>query len=589
VTAAQAAVRPEIWSTLRRGMALSPELYRGLGVTLALATAMTAGRAAVPVAIQVGIDDGVRAPGGPDLDVVAGAVAAAAAFLLGGTLCGYLMLRRLFTVSETALADVRVRVFEHVHKLSMHHLETERRGALVSRATGDVDQMTSFLQWNGVVLLICVGQVSVTTVVMAIYSWPLTLVVLGVFVPVVLAVRACMRRLAGAYATMRLRSATMLSAVSESVVGAEVIRAYDASARTGARLDAAVDEFRLAGERASRLTVTAYSIGELAAGAALAGTVVVGVWLGIGGGLTVGQLTAFLFLVTLFVLPAQVGAEMLNGMQNAVAGWRRVLDVLDIAPGVAEPAEPVDLPPGPLSVRLAGVCFAYPSGPRVLTDIDLDIAAGTHVAVVGATGAGKTTIAKLLVRLMDPAVGEVRLSGVPVERARFASLRERVVLVPQDGFLFDGTVADNVRFGREDMTGERVAEVFAELALADWVAGLPDGLATRVGERGTALSVGERQLVALARAHAAAPGLLVLDEATSAVDPATDVRLRDAVAAVTRGRTTLTIAHRLATAESADEIVVVDGGRIVQCGRHADLVLDRDSVYGRLHASWLRG
>jgi ABC-type multidrug transport system fused ATPase/permease subunit len=583
-----AAPAESIWRTLRRGLALSPELYRGLAVTLALATLMTAGRAAVPVAVQVGIDDGVRAPGGPDLDVVAAAVAVAAAFLLGGTISGYVMLRRLFTVSETALAAVRVRVFAHVHRLSMRHLETERRGALVSRATGDVDQMTSFLQWNGVVLLICVGQVFVTTVVMAVYSWQLTLVVLAVFAPVVVAVRVCMRRLAGAYTAMRRRSATMLAAVAESVVGAEVIRGYNASERTAARLDRAVDDFRLAGERATRLTVTAYSLGELASGAALAGTVVVGVLLGIDGGLTVGQLTAFLFLVALFVLPAQVAAEMLNGMQNAVAGWRRVLDVLDIEPEVAEAKDACDLPPGPLSVRLAGLRYAYVSGPPVLTGVDLDIAAGTHVAVVGATGAGKTTIAKLIVRLMDPVGGEVLLAGVPVARVRFASLRERVVMVPQDGFLFDGTVADNVRFGRDDLTPERVSEVFADLTLADWVAGLPDGLDTRVGERGAALSVGERQLVALARAHAAAPGLLVLDEATSAVDPAADVRLRDAIAVVARGRTTVTIAHRLATAESADDVVVVADGRIVQRGRHADLVADPDSVYGRLHASWLR-
>lgn len=581
--------RPDesIWRTLRRGLALTPELHRGLAGTLGLAILMTASRAAVPVAIQKGIDDGIRAPGGPDLDVVWRVALITAGVLVVGWAAGYLMLLRLFRVSETALAQVRARVFRHLHDLSMRHLQAQRRGALVSRATGDVDQITAFLQWNGVVLLICIGQALVTTVVMAFYSWRLTLVVLTVFIPVVLVIRTCMRRLAGAYGLVRSRAAVMLGAISEGVVGAEVVRAYDVSARTAARLDRAVDDFRLASERATRLTVTAYSVGELAAGLALAGTVVVGVMLGVDGGLSVGQLTAFMFLATLFVLPAQVAGEMLNSMQNAIAGWRRVLDVLDVEPDVADPPDGVELPAGPVDIAFREVGFAYPDGPPVLTDIDLEIPARARVAVVGETGAGKTTMAKLLTRLMDPTSGTVLLSGVPLDRVAFRSLRERVVMVPQDGFLFDATVTDNVRFGHPDLTGERVSAVFAELGLADWVAGLPHGLETAVGERGEALSVGERQLVCLARAYAADPALLVLDEATSAVDPATEVRLARALEAVSRGRTTVTIAHRLATARDADEVVVVDAGRIVQRGRHEDLVAEAGSVYGRLYATWL--
>jgi ATP-binding cassette subfamily B protein len=574
--------------TMRRGLALSPELRTGLVGTLGLALLAMAGRAAVPVAIQQGIDRGLRAPGGPDLRVVGTVVALTVGVLTITTTCGYLMMRRLFTVSETALAGVRVRTFRHVHDLSMLHQQSERRGSLVSRVTSDVDAITQFIQWGGVILVISTGQLVVTTVVMAVYSWPLTLVVYAAFLPLALVIRAFQKRLAAAYGTVRTRIGALLAVISESVVGAEVIRAYGVSQRTATRLDEAIDHHRVAQERALRTSVTSFSAGEVAAGLATASVVVVGVLLGVGGQLSIGQLTAFLFLVTMFVQPVQIATEVLNEAQNAIAGWRRVLDVLELQPDVADPGQNgLDLPPGPIDVRFAGVDFAYPGGPPVLSDVDLEIAAKTRVAVVGETGSGKTTFAKLLTRLMDPTEGRVLLSGVPVDRVRFASLRRRVVMVPQDGFLFDTTIAENIRFGRPRLREEDLTLALAELGLADWVEGLPAGLRTQVGERGEALSVGERQLVALARAYVADPDLLVLDEATSAVDPATEVRLQRTLDAVTRGRTTVAIAHRLSTAQSADEVIVVDRGRIVQRGRHEDLVRDASSIYGRLYASWL--
>jgi ABC-type multidrug transport system fused ATPase/permease subunit len=599
------------WRTLRRGLALSPELRVGLVGTLGLALVSMVGRVAVPVAVQRGIDLGLVR--GPDLRVVGTVAAVTAAVLAVTTFCGYLMMRRLFTVSETALANVRVRAFRHVHDLSMLHQQSERRGSLVSRVTGDVDQITQFLQWGGVILLVSLGQLVVTTVVMTVYSWRLTLVVLAAFGPAVLAIRLLQRRLGGAYAEVRRRTGTLLAAVAESVVGAPVIRAYGVAGRTAARLDRAITDQRLAQQRAIRISIMGSSVGELAAGLALAAVVVLGVRLGADRDISVGQLTAFLFLVTLFIQPVQIATEVVNEAQNAVAGWRRVLDVLDLTPDVADPAEHgVDLPAGPLDVRFAGVDFAYPaaapavagppSGPvtpeaaagtgptpgaLVLTGVDVEIAAKSRVAVVGETGSGKTTFAKLLTRLMDPTAGQVLLSGVPLDRVRFASLRSRVVMVPQDGFLFDTTVAENVRFARPGLTDAELSAAFAELGLADWVGGLPAGLDTPVGERGEALSVGERQLVALARAYVADPDLLVLDEATSAVDPATEVRLQRTLDAVTRGRTTVAIAHRLSTAQAADEVIVFDRGRVVQRGPHEVLVADPSSVYGLLYASWL--
>jgi ABC-type multidrug transport system fused ATPase/permease subunit len=579
---------PSSLHTIRRGLALSPELRAGLGGTLALSIGAMMGRAAVPVAVQRGIDEGLRAPGGPDLTAVTAIVAVTIAVLAMTTGFSYLMMRRLFTVSETALASVRARTFRHIHDLSMLHQQSERRGVLTSRVTSDVDQITQFLQWGGVILFVSAGQIVVTTVVMAIYSWQLTLVVYAAFLPMVVLIRLYQRRLAGAYGEVRTRVGTMLAVVSESVVGAEVIRAYGVAGRTAQRLDDAIEQHRRAQFQALRTSVMSFSAGEIASGLATASVVVVGVLLGVGGSLSVGELTAFLFLVALFVQPVQIATEVLNEAQNAVAGWRRVLDVLDIEPDVADPADGGrHLPPGPVDVRFAGVRYSYPDGPEVLSDIDLAIEPRTRVAVVGETGSGKTTFAKLLTRLMDPTHGTVLLSGVPLTDVRFVSLRRRVVLVPQDGFLFDATIADNVRFAKPDLSDEDVALAFTELGLTDWLEGLPAGLSTPVGERGEALSVGERQLVALARAYVADPDLLVLDEATSAVDPATEVRLQRTLDAVTRGRTTVAIAHRLSTAQGADEVVVFDRGRIVQRGAHRQLASDSDSVYGRLFAAWL--
>jgi ATP-binding cassette, subfamily B, bacterial len=444
-------------------------------------------------------------------------------------------------------------------------------------------------------LIVNLGQLLLATAVMFAYSWQLALVVIVTIAPLGAVLRWFQRRLTAAYHLVRQRVGSVLSAVSESVMGAAVIRAYGIEERTDRRVAHAIDRQLGAAYRAGKLSAVMFSSGELFAAVATAGAIAVGVVLGVDGQLTVGQLVAFMFLVNLFVGPVQVATEVLDQVQTAIAGWRRVLDVLDLPADVADPARRddggVELPPGPIGVRYEGVSFAYAIrggeelGPTVLDDLDLEIPPQTRVAVVGETGSGKTTFAKLLTRLADPTEGRILLSGVPLDDVRFSSLRRRVVMVPQDDFLFDTTIEDNVRFGRPGASRDDILLAFVELGLADWLEGLPDGLSTRVGERGEHLSVGERQLVALARAYVANPDLLVLDEATSAVDPATEVRLQRALEGLTRGRTALAIAHRLSTAEQADEVLVFDAGRLVQRGPHAVLV-EEPGVYQRLHASW---
>jgi putative ABC transport system ATP-binding protein len=576
------------WQTFVRGVRTSPEFLQGFWVTLALALVATAGQVVVPIAVQQTIDGGLLKAGGPDVRYIEWIAALTAVAVVVTALCSYLMNVRLYRSTEGGLATLRIKAFRHVHNLSMLHQQTHSRGSLVSRVTSDVDQISTFMQWGGVIVIVSGGQMLVATALMLVWSWQLTLVVYVCFLPLFLSIRRFQRWISAAYDVVRVRVGDMLGAVAETVVGASVIRAYGVEQRTADRIDRTVKLHRDSAVRAQRIVAVTFSTGEIAAGLATAGCVALGVVLGVDGNLTAGKVVGFLFVVTLFVQPVQTAAEMLGEAQNAVAGWRRVLGVLDLPADVKDPGDAgLALPAGPIGVRFDHVSFAYLDERPVLHDIDLEIPPRSRVAIVGETGSGKTTFAKLLTRLMDPVDGSVTLNGVDLRGVRFDVLRRRVVMVPQDGFLFDASVADNIRFGAAggSMSEREIEAAMAELGLADWLETLPDGLATPVGERGGSLSAGERQLVALARAFVAEPDLLVLDEATSAVDPATDVRLQRALDGVTRGRTSVTIAHRLSTAESADDVLVFDAGRVVERGRHADL-LALGGVYARLHASW---
>jgi ATP-binding cassette subfamily B protein len=573
--------------TIARGIELSPELKDGFRGTLAWALLSTVGRIVVPVSVQQTLDRGLGAPGGPDLGFTGAVAVLAAVAVLVTAVASYQMTYRLFRSAERGLATLRIKAFRHVHDLPMLTQNTERRGALVSRVTSDVDQVSQFLIFGGVIAIVSVGQIVVATVVMAVYSWQLTLVVWICFLPLFASLRYFQRRLSQAYGVVREQVGVMLSKVSEPVVGAATVRSYGIEGRTQDRIDTAIDRYQQASTRAQGLTAFSFSLGGVSAGLANAGVLIIGVLLGVDGHITAGKVLAFAFLVTLFVGPVQIGTQVLTDAQNAIAGWRRVIGILDTPADVVDPGEAgTALPRHPVVIDFEGVGFAYPGGAPVLHDIDLRVEPRTRLAVVGETGSGKTTLAKLLTRLMDPTSGTVRLDGVDLREVPFTSLRARVVLVPQEGFLFDSTLRANALYGRLDATDDDILTAVDQLGLGDWLATLPRGLDTRVGQRGESMSAGERQLVALVRAHLADPDLLVLDEATSAVDPALEMRIARALERLTKGRTSVTIAHRMSTAEGADEVVVVDRGRIVQRGPHADLVAE-GGVYGRLHASWV--
>lgn len=574
--------------TIRRGLHHSPELTVGIRTTLAYAVLASAGQVVVPVAVQQTLDRGLGAEGGPDLAFTAWMGVLAALAIVLTSWASYKMTSRLFRTAEGGLATLRTKAFRHVHDLPLLTQNTERRGALVARVTSDVDQVSQFLVFGGLLFVVSIGQVVIATAVMLVYSWQLTLVVWLCFAPLFASLKYFQRKLSQAYGTVRRQVGVMLSAISEPVVGAAVVRSYAVQSRTQDRIDEAVDAHRVASTRAQGFTAFSFSLGGVSAGLANAGVIVVGVLLGLDGDITAGEILAFAFLVTLFVGPVQMGTQILTDAQLAIAGWRRVIGILDTPADLVDPGpEGHDLPPGPIDVRFEDVTFAYPGGPPVLRDVDMSIDAGRRVAIVGETGSGKSTFAKLLTRLMDPSEGAVLLDGVDVRDIAQATLRCSVVLVPQEGFLFDDTITANVRYGRLDASEADIWASAEELGLGDWLAGLPAGLETRVGQRGDSLSAGERQLVALLRAHLADPDLLVLDEATSAVDPSLEMRIGRALERLMSGRTSVTIAHRMSTAEAADEVVVVDAGRIVQRGPHADLVAQPGSVYAGLHASWV--
>lgn len=576
-------------AVLRRGWHASPSLRDGLGLTLALALVGGAGRVVVPVLVQQILDRGISGGQVRFGRVLLTALVAAVA-IAGTALASRTTRARLAVSGESALAELRVGAFRHIHRLSIATQSDERRGALVARVTSDVETLSQFLSWGGVSWLVNAAVMLSVIVVMAIYDWRLCLIAVVVVIPMAGVLRLVQRLMGKAYGDVRSRNGELLTAVSETVMGAAVVRAYEAEPAMARRADEAIDAHRKALVRAGTIGALLFPAGEIISFLTISAVIGTGVAFGPASGLTGGQLVAFIFLVSLFLEPVAEFTEIMDQTQMAVAGWRRVLDILDTPIDLPDPAPGLPLPRGAPSIEVNHVGFSYGGGGgiAVLHDVSFAIPAGARVALVGATGSGKTTLAKLLARLADPTEGAVRVAGIDVREVAPAALRSKVVMVPQEGFLFDSDIAANVRFAKPSATDDDVVRAFADLGIGGWLDTLPSGIRTLVGERGDSLSVGERQLVALARAHLAGPACLILDEATSAVDPATEVRLSQAIERLTEGRTTIAIAHRLSTAERADTVLVMDHGRLVEAGPHHELVR-AGGVYSRLHERWLSG
>ncbi|MCX6522069.1 MAG: ABC transporter ATP-binding protein [Actinobacteria bacterium] len=576
--------------TIGKGVQEAPALKSGFGLTLALAMVGAAGRLAMPILVQQSVDKGFEQG-----EVQVGTITTFA--LIGlvavfiGTFAQRTAVLRLGTRSEEALYTLRVRLFEHIHRLSIADHNEEKKGALVARVTGDVETLAQFFAWGALAWLLEGTLMLMVASVMLAYDWILALVAFVVAAPLAFVLHRVQRHLVKAYERARVDNAQVLTSISEVISGAETLRTYNAGEQYATITKR--DSHRRSNSFIKAGTIGAFLFpsGEVFSVLTVSSVVTVGLLRGPDSGLTAGALIGFVFLTYRFLEPIAQFTEVIDQTQTAVAGLRRVLGILEIPTGPPETSHPVHIPAGELDVDIQHVTFAYRSRtdddePPVLIDVNAHIPAGQQVAMVGETGSGKTTLGRLVARLADPTAGVVKVGGVPLTQVANAELRTRLVVVPQEPFLFEGSIAANLGFARPALSLADVEQAVIDLDLGDWLESLPDGLDTEVGQRGSSLSAGERQLVALVRASLVDPDVLVLDEATSSVDALTEVRLTRALDKLAAGRTTISIAHRLSTAARADRVLVLEHGRLVQDGPH-DALVAVDGPYARMYEAWV--
>ncbi len=568
---------------IRRSWQLAEPYHRTIRFALGLVTLWTATTLAGPVLVSYGIDNGISAN-----DV--GALNLAVVGYVAVTIAAYLLARTQFTAINRAgegfLRDLRVRVFDHLQRQSLAYFDREKTGVLVSRMTADVESMAELIQF-GLLQFISAGLlVLMALVLLFVLSWQLTLLALVVFPIIVVASIRFQRESNRVYLTVRERVGNNLSSLQESISGVRVIQAFareDEQSRRFHRSNTALFEGHM---DSVRISMWYFGLVEFCGIVATAAMVGVGGWLVHRGSVSLGVVTAFILLLGSLFEPVQQLSQLYNTVQSAGASLQKLYGILDTVPDVDQSPDAVDLPTvGEIVVDRVG--FEYVPGRPVLAGVTLTVANGERLALVGPTGAGKSTLAKLMARLYDPTEGSVSFGGVDLRLATLASLRDRVVVVPQEGFLFSGTIRDNLSIARPSATDDEITRSLAAIGVLDHFLAFPDGLETEVRERGSRLSAGERQLIALARAALVDPAVLVLDEATSNLDPGTEAEVEHALESLMSNRTVIVVAHRLSTVRRADRIAVVDAGGLSELGSHDDLMA-LGGKYAALSAAWER-
>lgn len=490
-------------------------------------------------------------------------------------------------IAERILERLRIRVFSHLQRQSVDFFTRERSGVLLSRMTSDIDALSALLQEGYVNLVVQGLTVVLVTAVLIGISPVLAGLLLLVVVPVFLALTWWFRGASTtAFGRVRDRIADVLSDLQEHLAGIRVVTAANRRRHNGVVHREVVGRYRDASLHSARISSTYGPAAEVTGLLGQAAVLLIGGQLVLDGELTIGELTAFVLYLTTFFAPIQQLVQLYTVYQQGDAALRKLSDVLETEPTVVESATARELPPIDGTIELDRVTFAYGDGDPVLHDVSLTVRPGETIALVGPTGAGKSTIAKLVTRFHDPVVGTVRIDGTNLRDVTLRSVRGQLGIVPQEPFLFHGTLRDNIGYGRPDATDAELLAACEAVGLSDLVARTDDGLDAAVHERGVSLSAGERQLLALARAFLAGPRILILDEATSNLDLESETRVERALDTVLDGTTAILIAHRLATAMRADRIGVVDDGRIVELGPHDELVA-LGGRYSELHRAWI--